>query len=209
MFINHYQIMRTVIFFLALVAMLGGGIYLASQKIFSPIGADFLEGGISPSRQWCGQLVGTWKFNTRISNPRELWVFTGTINYLSDGKFVRQVTCKFYKNSWGGEPHEKDANLGIVAGGTVEGKWKVDTTHGNWQETATDCAIVNSIVEQGFNQDYDACTWFSKGSPVVYGNHVTTFSRSEVSVFTVNNILIEGESFSDGGKKTWSFKKVK
>jgi len=201
--------MRTIMFFLILAAMLGGGIYLASQKMGIWVGPDFIDGGVSPVREWHDQMIGIWKYESRLSNPRELWVFTGRVEYLPDGRFIRQVTGKLYQDGYGSVPEESDSDLGIVTGGTVEGTWKVDTAQGNWQETATGCALSNSIVEQGFNERYDVCAWFSKGHPVIYGNHVTTFSRSDVSVFTADKILIEGESFSDGGKNTWSFKKVK
>ena len=200
--------MRTAIFFLMLAAMLGGGIYIASQKMGVQVGPDFIDGGVSPAREWHDQMIGVWKYESRLSNPRELWVFTGRVEYLPDGKFIRQVTGRFYKDG-AGEPDEHESDLGIVTGGTVEGTWKVDTVQGNWQETATECALSNSIVEQGFNEKYDACVWFNRGYPTIYGNQVTTFSRSDVSVFTAEKILIEGESFSDGGMNTWSLKKVK
>ena len=45
-----------------LAAMLGGGIYIASQKMRVQVGPDFTGGQALPVREWHDQMVGAWRY---------------------------------------------------------------------------------------------------------------------------------------------------
>lgn len=203
--------MRTSTFFLVIIAMVIGITCLIAQKMGFEfgLGLDFSNSTILPKNEWNQNLIGKWKFNTRISNPTELWVFDGKAEYLENGEFIRQVTIKYYQDYHNQTPHEGENDLQIVAGGTIKGKWITDTITGNWKETAESCEIVNSTVKNGYNKEYNACQWFPPGGTIAYGNNTSSFSESEVKTFSEDKIDIQGKSFSDEGKKQWTFKRLK
>ncbi|MFN4254423.1 MAG: hypothetical protein ACK4Q5_05415 [Saprospiraceae bacterium] len=208
--------MKIFIFFLLLALMLGGGVLIVchkmdidigTSKVFAALGLGSGGGSIATTSEWGGILTGRWEFKTKFTEPREIWYFEGEVKYLPSGEFLRQMTVKYYHNQ-GHEPEMDDYDLAIVAGGTVKGKWRVDTAESVWKEIVLECAMKNSLVVSGFNNDYDACQWYNPLDKLNYGNTVENFGSSEVEEFSANEISIIGKNFDSGGKKSWVFKRL-
>ena len=199
--------MKSTLFFLLIFAMLGATCYIGIQKYGDETGLNPVNKNILPAIDWEKTLVGKWRFQTRLSSPKELWIFKGVIEYSSDGKFTRHVNIKYYQDGNGYTPNEDEYDLGIVAGGRVSGLWEVDTSGGVWLEMPTSCNVINSIVKPGFNEKYNSCNWFQKDVPYSYGFITETYNRTGFQIFNKNKIVIEGESFDDDGKQQWIFER--
>lgn len=209
--------MKSFTFFLILISMLGISAVIVAKKM----GVDFGLDGSLPSlnlgsigsgeavdvSRWEQVLPGRWEFKTKFTQPRDIWIFEGEVVYLPDGSFTRQMTVKFYHDNYR-EPKMDDDDLGIIAGGTVKGKWKVDTLSRCWRETVSTCNLQNSVVSNGFNKEYSACEWFPLGKGSVFGNSVSDLGSSKFEEFSADEISISGKDFDSGGKKTWSFRKI-
>lgn len=197
--------MKSSIFFLCLAGMFGGAIYLAAEKLGFNI--SFLEGGSIPSTEWQETLPGKWKFKDTHKTPREIWIVEGEVEYLPNGKFHRFITIKFYHD--GNEPEIENSDLQIVAGGSVDGTWQIDTINEVWTEKITSCDIINSLIGQGYNEKYDGCSWYSIGSTWYYGNHSEKGSQSKISSFSRNRIDISEIVYSNGGDTTKKLERIK
>lgn len=162
---------------------------------------------IAPQEQWRDILVGKWKVDIKFKNYQQIWIFTGEEEYRQDGTFTKYLTQKSYSSPYSDVAVKIDnANLDIVAGGSLEGTWVVNADM-TWAEKYKKCAFPNSFIGERGNKEYQACDYFSKEA--TYGEKKGDSFVNTVKCFTKNKILIEGKRYSDEGINIWELKRIK
>lgn len=202
--------MRSFLFFVAVIALIGVGIYLVRGKLGIERGG-FSSGEISHSREWTKILPGRWSFKTEFISLKEAEVWEGEVEYFADGKMERFVSYKYYGTDYySGKTEIEDRYIDIIAGGSVSGNWSVDTSAGVWKETVSKCQIVNSFVGQDGNEKFSVCdNYFTEGSTASYGNVKGATTKYEFSEFSQNKISIKGKSYSNDGDMRYIFSRIK
>lgn len=201
--------MKSLIFFLIVAALIGGGGYVGAAKL------GFLEGmNISPDKgdiaaasEWPSILPGKWKYYRRIRDSYSSWVYEGDVEYSPNGKFTRFITCKYYEGSKG---EIKDYCLRIVAGGSYSGEWSIDSSGSYIIESIKTCDVTTGRLDAGYQtKNVSFCeTSFSSGNSWYFGNISFKKSRFGFTRFDKNKIVIEGEEFKDGATVKIVFTKL-
>jgi len=151
------------------------------------------EPQIIPNDKWQNVLVGKWNYYIiKITNDSETNI-EGSVEYLSDGRFLRRVTYTSYN---------ENGDIFFKAGGKVKGTWQVNKNQ-TWSEIIENCVIQKSIGSNGFN----TCNAYFNGVNI-YGAKESGTSDYEITLFNNSKIEIKAKDLTDGKTDTYSFTRI-
>jgi len=200
--------MKTFVFFVAVFMMIGGGIWMMTNGGSNGNSQEYYSStlqGDEPSyttpkeiepESWKDSLVGTWQFTTIIDASSEYFIFTGEVEYKKNGNYIRHISLNLSGPALGDRKEKV-----IVSGGSVTGKWSVNSDDGFWKETISKCNIKTSYTNQYAARKYrgySTCKRFF-GSFNYYGSHNSDMQKLRLKEFKKKYIEMSGKRFDKNG----------
>lgn len=211
--------MRTVIYYIIVFALFGGGWmlhsnkdsskpyeipYLSDQSVslasFSFSSEPALNSGILPRDQWKAAMLGEWKIRYVYNGTKSIDLIEGKVTFNDDDTFDRRLTYKRYFNRTLGRVEKINKDLKFQSGGRVIGRWSYLTEGDLWVEFIEDCK--ESVVHDR-DSGKSICDFFPKSEAVNFGRAELDFAELKLIEFNASRIAFTEENFDSDRRSTF------
>lgn len=197
--------MRTFLFILALVVLIGAGLFFKNKGVFS--GKEKAKTGKENERfdttggksltqpmamEWENILKGQWTLKSREASENGTWLVEANIVFKEQKKFNLYVTEKYFN---GIRDFNSTDGADIIQGGNESGSWQL-IDNSILKFTQVECKIETSHKDTYTKGFEIGCEYFESH---LFGNVSGKTYKTKIEKFEQNQIVISGKDYSKDG----------
>lgn len=204
--------MKTLSLALSIIFLVGIGFCyhkFGFQWPFSGGIPSFKEQTISSFSAWKSILPGTWEYKKQYKTRLYGCIEEGQVEYRADSTFTRSSNIKEYQSNSPVGDILLSSYQWREGGGTVFGKWTVDTLKGAVYENVQNCYITRNWIKDGWKENIPICNTYYINFSQILGNFEGTEEKRWIKKFTNDSIVIEGKEYPSSMNISIWFKRVK